>query len=102
MTPGHRYSGSPFHGNSIIRPKAAWIMAYTPVHQTTIPGEHLGTSVQPCATQARYPVHRSRKRGGQGAGARKPDAILVHGADLTVRQLPTTPDGLLHSCNLRT
>ena len=33
-----------------------------------MPGEDLGTGVQPCATRARYPVHRSRKSGGEGVG----------------------------------
>ena len=50
-------------------------MAYYPVHQTAMPGEDLGTGMQPCATRARYPVDRSRKIGGEGSGTAQADAI---------------------------
>ncbi len=43
-------------------------MVYYPVHQATIPGEHLGTLRQPCTTRACYLVHRLGKSGGEGAG----------------------------------
>jgi hypothetical protein len=79
-------------------------MAYYPVHQTTIPGEHLGTSVQPCATRARYPVHRvgeERRRRCPGAAQARRHPRSP-GTDLTVDQFPTTPGGLLHYGNLRT
>ena len=77
-------------------------MAYYPVHQTAMPGEDLGTGVQPCATRARYPVHRSRKSGGEGVGtAQARRQSTVQGADPTVSKPPTIPDGLLHSLTHR-
>src|SRR5690349_11581281 len=42
-------------------------MAYYPVHQTPMRGQDLGTGVQPCATRARYRVHRVGENGGEGA-----------------------------------
>src|ERR1039457_675265 len=77
------------------------IMACYPVHQATMHGEDLGTGGQPCATRARYPVHRPRKSGGEGAGtAQARRHPRSKGADLTVGQLPTIPDGLPHSGKL--
>jgi len=59
------------------------------VHQTTMPGEHLGTGGQLCATRARYPVHRSGMSASQ---------TPVQSADPTVGPAPDNPGrGLLHS-----
>jgi hypothetical protein len=52
----------------------------------------LGTSVQPSATRARYPVHRSIKP-AKVPGPRKPDAT-ARSADLAVGELQTIPGGL--------
>jgi hypothetical protein len=55
-------------------------------------GEDLGTGVQPSATRARYPVHRSIKT-GESPGPRRPDATALS-ADLAVGRLQTIPGGL--------
>jgi hypothetical protein len=71
-------------------------MAYYLIHQATMYGEDLGTGLQPCATCACYPVHRSRKSATVKA-MRESDAFTVKGADLAVGQRPAIPDGLLRS-----
>jgi hypothetical protein len=70
------------------------IMAYYPAHHTTMPGEHLGMGVQPCATRARYPVHRPRKSGGEGAGTAQ--VAAARGV-----RLPSVMAGTGRSCSLR-
>jgi hypothetical protein len=51
-------------------------------------------------TSIKLSVEEERRR--RCRAPRKPDAIPVHGADLTVGQLPTIPDRLLYAGNLRT
>ena len=44
-------------------------------------GENLGMGIEPCATRTHYPVHRPRKRGGEGAGTAKPTYCLTRKMD---------------------
>ena len=75
------------------------IMAYYPVPQAALHGGDLETGVEPCATRARYPVHRPRKSCGEGCGCgQSRTSSTVQGADLPVGQLPTITDRPLLRC----
>jgi len=66
-------------------------MACYRVHQTAMRGEDLGTGMQPCTTQARYPVHRVGKERRRRCGCRASQLpSTVQDADLIVAQLPAS------------
>jgi hypothetical protein len=74
-------------------------MAHHPAHQTAMPGEGLETGVQRCVTRARYPVPRFEEERWRTRKHRADSqtSSTVQGAGLTVGQIVTISDGLLHS-----
>jgi hypothetical protein len=53
-----------------------WIMASYPVHQAAMHRDDLGMGVRPYATRTRYPVHGSRKTGGEGTAPSQTPSTL--------------------------
>ena len=69
------------------------IMAYYPVHQAATRRDDLGMGVLPCATRTRYPVHGSRKSGGEGTAPSQTPSTL-QGADQLRADNPRWPAAL--------
>ena len=61
-------------------------MAYYPVHQAAMHRDDLGMGVRPCATRTRYPVHGSRKSGGEGTAPSQTPSPLQGADQLSGRQ----------------